>query len=177
MIARWSEPSYEAIVRLLSARTGLAFGSNRQSDAEAGIRRAMNRAGTSEISEYLLRLQTGDADLDTLVSELTVGETYFFREPMLPRTLMSPSTIGGAPGSGTIVTARSTSRTSVDGRPKREAPISKIKSSRSGDLALSAEAVGLIEVSLSSGLIQYADIRRASLRRVATEQTIENQQM
>jgi chemotaxis protein methyltransferase CheR len=78
----WSHPAYERVVSLLGERTGLAFPDSRVPDAEAGVRRAMARAGGGDVSDYLGRLQRGAADFEDLIGELTVGETYFFRDPL-----------------------------------------------------------------------------------------------
>jgi chemotaxis protein methyltransferase CheR len=77
----WSHPGYEAVAQFLSARTGLEFSPNRFGNAEAGIRRAMGRAGASNVMEYLQLLQGEHIAEDDLITELTVGETYFFRDP------------------------------------------------------------------------------------------------
>jgi len=77
----WSHPGYEAIARLLGARTGLAFAPNQFGNAEAGIRRAMESAEVADVAEYLRLLQGERIADDDLITELTVGETYFFREP------------------------------------------------------------------------------------------------
>jgi chemotaxis protein methyltransferase CheR len=81
MNATWSSPAHEAIGRLIHARTGLVFHPNRVTEAEAGIGRAMVKTHFADVASYLLRLEAGTADLDELVAELTVTETYFFREP------------------------------------------------------------------------------------------------
>jgi chemotaxis protein methyltransferase CheR len=74
-------PAYEAIADLLVMRSGLTFPPARQDSAERGIRRAMERVGSRDPSQYRDRI-TRDADaFDDLIVELTVGETYFFREP------------------------------------------------------------------------------------------------
>jgi len=80
--ACWSHPVYPRVATLVGERTGLHFSAARVSDAEAGIRRAMVRAGASQLDRYLLELEMGRAELDDLIAELTVGETYFFREPL-----------------------------------------------------------------------------------------------
>ncbi|PTL83514.1 chemotaxis protein CheR [Vitiosangium sp. GDMCC 1.1324] len=47
-----------------------------------GIDRAMARAGLpQDFAAYLTRLETDTAILDDLLVELTIGETYFFRNP------------------------------------------------------------------------------------------------
>ena len=62
-------------------RTGLVFSEARRSAFEAGIDRAMRRAKLTEPKLYLAHLDALPALLDDLVGEITVGETYFFREP------------------------------------------------------------------------------------------------
>ncbi len=76
----WNQPEIEAVASLVSQRTGLAFG-NRQDSAETTIRNAMAKAHTRDVADYIDRLQCNAGALDELIDELTVGETYFFREP------------------------------------------------------------------------------------------------
>jgi chemotaxis protein methyltransferase CheR len=70
-----------AIAAVLARRTGLSFTPPRQPGAEQGIRRAMHRAGVADLEAYGKWIETEEAALDDLIVELTVGETYFFREP------------------------------------------------------------------------------------------------
>ncbi|MGH7820351.1 MAG: CheR family methyltransferase [Candidatus Binatia bacterium] len=77
----WTDPGFEAVARLLGARTGLAFAPNRCAEAEVGIRRAMTRGQVADVGCYLRLLESGDLALDDLIAEMTVGETYFFRQP------------------------------------------------------------------------------------------------
>jgi chemotaxis protein methyltransferase CheR len=77
----WTHPTHEAITRLVAARTGLQFPDNRHDHAQQVIRRAMERSGSRSVQDYLALLQSDAAALDDLVGELTVSETYFFREP------------------------------------------------------------------------------------------------
>jgi chemotaxis protein methyltransferase CheR len=77
----WSHPTFESIAALLSRRTGLSFTSLRQASAEQGIRRAMRRTGVTDLDTYARLLREEGAAFDELIVELTVGETYFFREP------------------------------------------------------------------------------------------------
>jgi chemotaxis protein methyltransferase CheR len=74
-------PVIETALHLVRQRTGLVFGPGRRSAFEAGLARAMQRAHPATPDVYLVRLQTEPALLDDLVAEITVGETYFFREP------------------------------------------------------------------------------------------------
>lgn len=71
----------DAVLRLVSVRTGLLFSPERRPAAAAGIRRAMARAAVEDPGAYLARLGVDAEALDDLLAELTVGETYFFRDP------------------------------------------------------------------------------------------------
>jgi chemotaxis protein methyltransferase CheR len=75
------DPDADAVLRLLGERTGLHFSPARRVSADAGLRRAMTRAGAASCADYLRQLHTDAAAFDALVAELVVGETYFFREP------------------------------------------------------------------------------------------------
>ena len=80
--ANWTDPHFASVTRLLSGRTGLSFRPDDCDRVERGIRAAMQRAGQSDLVEYRHLLER-DADVwDDLIVELTVGETYFFREPL-----------------------------------------------------------------------------------------------
>ncbi len=76
----WTSPVLEAIADLVRQRTGLAF-EQRRDGAELGVRRAMARAGIGEAARYAALLAADGRLLDDLIDELTIGETYFFREP------------------------------------------------------------------------------------------------
>ncbi len=69
----------EALVRRL---TGLVFGEARRSTLAAGLAAALRRARTHDPDLYLARLTTDPTLLDDLVAEITVSETYFFRDPL-----------------------------------------------------------------------------------------------
>ena len=75
------QPAYEAVADLLRARAGLTFPDGRRDSAEVGIRRAMARAGVTNPERYRELIARDSDALDDLLVELTVGETYFFREP------------------------------------------------------------------------------------------------
>lgn len=77
----WTHPGFAAVASLLGKRIGLSFPPQRRAAAEQGIRRAMSRAGVTDPDRYRTLLETSAAPLDDLVTELTIGETYFFREP------------------------------------------------------------------------------------------------
>jgi chemotaxis protein methyltransferase CheR len=75
----WARPELAAIARVLQETTGLVFPPNRREPAEAGIRRAMHQLGM-DASELRAAIATPGDARDALVTELTVGETFFFRE-------------------------------------------------------------------------------------------------
>lgn len=79
--ASLSRQFLEAAGEFVRQRTGLVFREARGSAFEAGLARAMRRAKLTEPDIYLARLDAQPALLDDLVGEITVGETYFFREP------------------------------------------------------------------------------------------------
>lgn len=76
----WSDPAYAAIAAFVHERAGLSFQAERRGFAEAAIRRAMRKARIGQPRAFLTRLLSGD-HVQSLVDEMTVGETYFFREP------------------------------------------------------------------------------------------------
>ncbi len=69
------------LARILEERVGLVFPASREADLEAGARRAMARAGITDPGAYAARLGSESALLDDILAEVTIGETYFFREP------------------------------------------------------------------------------------------------
>jgi chemotaxis protein methyltransferase CheR len=71
---------FAAIAAVLQETTGLVFPPNRRQPAQAGMRRAMNQLGLDAIDLRHAIAAPGHAR-DTLVTEITTGETFFFREP------------------------------------------------------------------------------------------------
>ncbi|MES2179338.1 MAG: protein-glutamate O-methyltransferase CheR [Gemmatimonadota bacterium] len=92
--ARWSNPAFERVVRLAGTKAGLTFPDNRREITEAALRRAMLHIGISDPVAFADRV-TSDVDAyATALTELTVGETYFFRDPGqwdLIRRILVPS--------------------------------------------------------------------------------------
>jgi chemotaxis protein methyltransferase CheR len=66
---------------ILSTESGLTFSSARRPYAEAAMRRAMAKAHFRDPGQYVAQLKTRSSLLGTLVDEVIVGETYFFRDP------------------------------------------------------------------------------------------------
>jgi chemotaxis protein methyltransferase CheR len=79
---------------LVTERFGLQFPRNRWSDLQRGLEEASNDLGVTDLS-VVADILAGTAtkpQLDAIASRLTVGETYFFREPasldFLERTIL-----------------------------------------------------------------------------------------
>jgi chemotaxis protein methyltransferase CheR len=69
------------IDELIRERTGIVAG-HHQNDAEQRVmQRAMQRAGVSDEAVFLALLQRDSKTFDELIADLTVPETYFFRDP------------------------------------------------------------------------------------------------
>src|SRR5690554_4278817 len=77
----WSDPGYEAVVREVRLRAGLIFAPGRRKAVENTIQRAMVRAGATDASRFAARLRGDIALRNALIGELTIGESYFFRDP------------------------------------------------------------------------------------------------
>jgi chemotaxis protein methyltransferase CheR len=90
----------EAAGEWVRRRTGLVFPESRRCAFEAGLLRALRRAGLAEDTASLASLDADPAFLDDLVGEITVGETYFFREPQqfsVIRNIVVPSLLAHRP--------------------------------------------------------------------------------
>lgn len=76
----YTDPAFARLGDLAHAIAGLTFPPNRQPSAEAGMRRAMATLGLRDATAlYQAAEVQGDAR-DVLLGELTVGESYFFRD-------------------------------------------------------------------------------------------------
>jgi len=71
----------DAAAALVRQRTGLVFSEARRGTFETALATAMRRTRLSDPEAYLARLAVEPPLLDDLVADITVGETYFFREP------------------------------------------------------------------------------------------------
>jgi chemotaxis protein methyltransferase CheR len=68
------------LLEFVTQHTGLIFPPNRRATAEGGVQRAMRHVGIRNVASLLARVREDLETLDELLAELTVGETYFFRE-------------------------------------------------------------------------------------------------
>jgi chemotaxis protein methyltransferase CheR len=76
----YSDPAFLRIADLAHVLAGLVFPPNRQPSAEAGMRRAMSVLRVSSPTELLRVFESPGAARDAVLAELTVGESYFFRD-------------------------------------------------------------------------------------------------
>ena len=76
----WSSPAYEQIARVVTERSGMDCRAPLRRQIEHRIRTAKERAHISDLTDYAKQLAEDDAAFDDLMIELSVGETYFFRD-------------------------------------------------------------------------------------------------
>jgi chemotaxis protein methyltransferase CheR len=70
-----------AVLDAVRRRAGLVFPSTRLGDVERGVRIAWQASGERDPEAFVVQLERDAAAFDALVDHLTVGETYFFRQP------------------------------------------------------------------------------------------------
>jgi chemotaxis protein methyltransferase CheR len=76
------DPSYPRLKAHLIESTGLAYYSDKDPDLAARISRRLSKVLLRDCDSYLNLLtdhEKGQAELDELIADLTIGETYFFR--------------------------------------------------------------------------------------------------
>ena len=77
----WTQMGFARIAGILAARAGLHFAPNRQPAAEAAMTRAMRDAGARDPARYSRLIERDAEAMAALLAEVTIGETYYFREP------------------------------------------------------------------------------------------------
>lgn len=78
---RWSSPALEEVADLIRETTGLTFPDIRVADVEATIMRAMKQRDVRDPRSFVQLLRSDAEVREALVAELTIGETYFQRDP------------------------------------------------------------------------------------------------
>jgi chemotaxis protein methyltransferase CheR len=76
----WPDPVLAKIAAYVSAQTGIAFPESFRPYGEAGIRHAVGRSSARSVNAYIAMLQTEPSLMQALITEVTVSETYFFRD-------------------------------------------------------------------------------------------------
>ncbi|HUQ82396.1 MAG TPA: CheR family methyltransferase [Gemmatimonadaceae bacterium] len=79
--ADWSDPHLRDVAAFIRERTGLVFSGSRIGSAEDAMRRTMSRFGIATTAELRRRVKAAADVREALVDALTIGESYFFREP------------------------------------------------------------------------------------------------
>jgi len=77
-----SDPQFPQLKAYVIEHTGLAYYEDKDEELATRIRRRLSASRLPDCGAYLRRLQDGDAgerELDALVKDLTIGETFFFR--------------------------------------------------------------------------------------------------
>ncbi|MEO5818376.1 MAG: protein-glutamate O-methyltransferase CheR [Gemmatimonadaceae bacterium] len=76
----YSDPAFARLADLAHLLAGLVFPPNRQPSAEAGMRRAMRALRIHEPKALLHAVESPGEARDAVLAELTIGESYFFRD-------------------------------------------------------------------------------------------------
>jgi chemotaxis protein methyltransferase CheR len=76
-----SPPGLSSIAELIARRAGIAFGPHSGDALVRASRRVMARHTLADLEQLAERLQVDAECFGTLLDEVTVGETYFFRNP------------------------------------------------------------------------------------------------
>lgn len=79
-----ADPSFGAVKRKLIQWTGLAYWRERDEELSQCLRRRMHELGVRDCAEYLEVLErewSAEREVEALATALTIGETYFFRDP------------------------------------------------------------------------------------------------
>lgn len=89
----------------ITARLGLRFEGGAGAHLAEALKQRMAHVGAASAAAYLERLQTDDAELHELAGVLTIGETYFYREPQHLRLLtetLAPERLAGREDHGKV---------------------------------------------------------------------------
>lgn len=77
----WTRSEFRRVANIVHEVAGISFPPNRRASAEAGMRRVMARLEIAEPVGLEIGVTRGGEVLDALLDDLTIGESYFFREP------------------------------------------------------------------------------------------------
>ncbi len=82
-----NQADFERLKQFIFSETGLVYYRDKEAELLRKLDRAVERSKASDYRQYLAMIQDDQyrqsGDFDTLVSELTVGETHFFRDTAL----------------------------------------------------------------------------------------------
>ncbi len=71
------------IITFMEKQTGFYFDDHRKKDVDSIIKKHLTKRDMQSTGDYLAFIQStsGRQELTTLINDLTIGETYFFRNP------------------------------------------------------------------------------------------------
>jgi chemotaxis protein methyltransferase CheR len=75
-----ADSTYPALKQYVLEHTGLDYYAPRDEDFATRLGRRLTALRSGNCADYLRRLRDDCAEIDALVGELTIGETYFFRQ-------------------------------------------------------------------------------------------------
>lgn len=75
------DTSLDDFLELVSAQTGLRFSEHRRPTAVKIVRQELQQSRFIEPDDFLNHINSDSDAFETLVGKLTIGETYFFRNP------------------------------------------------------------------------------------------------
>lgn len=74
------DPAFPVLKAFIVGHTGLAYYVDKDEDLAARIDRRLDATGAHDCRRYLSLLSSAGAEMECLIGELTIGETYFFRQ-------------------------------------------------------------------------------------------------
>lgn len=74
-----SDDLYQRFATLVRERAGLHYPAQRRADLAYGLQRAAQQLGVADLSQLLALIERSPAAWNEVIAELTIGETYFFR--------------------------------------------------------------------------------------------------
>ncbi len=77
----WTQLEFMRIASTIEEITGISFPPNRRASAETVMRRVMLKLGITNPVSLEIGVSRRGAVLEALLDDLTIGESYFFREP------------------------------------------------------------------------------------------------
>ena len=81
MDRRLSDADVDYLAHYVATRTGIVFADYRRPELERALMQAAADAGVGSGPELVARFESGRSTWDGLLEQVTVGETYFFRDP------------------------------------------------------------------------------------------------
>ncbi|MCS6888577.1 CheR family methyltransferase [Chloroflexus sp.] len=74
-----SDDLYQRFAALVRERAGLHYPPQRRADLAYGLQRAAQQLGVADLHQLLALIERSPAAWNDVIAELTIGETYFFR--------------------------------------------------------------------------------------------------